>query len=99
MILEAFVLNVKAGMGSQFEEAMREAAKYIASTPGYSSHEIHRCLETPDQYIFLARWETLESHTQGFRGSEAYQEWKRLTHHFYDPFPTVLHYEQVLSYK
>ena len=25
----------------------------------------------------------------GFRGSDAYQEWKKLLHHFYDPFPTV----------
>jgi len=24
-----------------------------------------------------------------------YQEWKRLLHHFYDPFPTVEHYVAV----
>ena len=24
-----------------------------------------------------------------------YQEWRRLLHHFYDPFPTVEHYESV----
>jgi len=24
-----------------------------------------------------------------------YQEWKRLLHHFYDPFPTVPHYGKV----
>jgi hypothetical protein len=23
------------------------------------------------------------------------QQWKKLLHHFYDPFPTVLHYERV----
>lgn len=45
------------------------------------------------------RWQTLEDHTQGFRGSEAYQEWRRLLHHFYDPFPVVEHYESVISHQ
>jgi len=35
------------------------------------------------------------AHTVGFRGSPQYQDWKRLLHHFYDPFPTVEHYEAV----
>ena len=32
----------------------------------------------------------------GFRESEQYEEWKRLFHHFYEPFPTVEHYGPVL---
>jgi hypothetical protein len=39
----------------------------------------------------------LEDHTFGFRGSPEYQEWRRLLHHFYDPFPEVEHYEVVAS--
>ena len=34
-------------------------------------------------------------HTIGFRQSQQYQEWKQLLHHFYEPFPTVEHYELV----
>jgi heme-degrading monooxygenase HmoA len=45
--------------------------------------------------VLLVRWETLEDHTEGFRGSAGYEEWKRLLHHFYDPFPTVQHFETV----
>jgi hypothetical protein len=33
---------------------------------------------------------------EGFRGSPAYEEWRRLLHHFYDPFPTVDHYDDVV---
>lgn len=29
------------------------------------------------------------------RGSARYAQWKALLHHFYDPFPTVQHFEQV----
>jgi len=60
---------------------------------GYVSHQLQRCLETQNRYILLVHWETLEAHTLGFRGSEEYQQWKRPLHHFYDPFPTVEHYQ------
>jgi len=54
-----------------------------------------RCLERPGRYLLLVRWRSLEDHTEGFRKSAPYLEWKRLLHHFYDPFPTVEHYELV----
>jgi hypothetical protein len=46
-------------------------------------------------YLLLVRWETLKSHTIGFRSSAEYQEWKKLLHHFYEPFPTVEHFEEI----
>ena len=63
--------------------------------PGYLSHELQRCLEHADRSVLLVRWESLEAHQVGFRQSAGYQDWKALLHHFYDPFPTVLHYEAV----
>jgi heme-degrading monooxygenase HmoA len=98
MILEVANLNIRPGESADFEHAFAEAQAIIASMPGYVSHQLLRCLETPDQYIFLVHWQSLEDHTQGFRQSPQYQEWKRLLHHFYEPFPTVEHYESVLSH-
>ena len=87
------VLQVKAGEAQRFLAAFAEAEPLIAASPGHLSHELHRCVEDPDQFLLLVRWRTLEDHTHGFRGSPQYQRWKALLHHFYDPFPTVLHYE------
>jgi heme-degrading monooxygenase HmoA len=95
MILEVAILNVKPAQGRAFETAFAEAQGIIASMPGYLSHELRRCMETADRYILLVHWRSLEDHQRGFRGSPQYQEWKRLLHHFYDPFPTVEHYEPV----
>jgi heme-degrading monooxygenase HmoA len=95
MILEVAVLNVRPGMSSAFEAAFRQASAIISAMPGYVSHEIQRCIEARDRYILLVNWQTLEAHTVGFRRSPEYQHWKRLLHHFYDPFPTVEHYERV----
>jgi heme-degrading monooxygenase HmoA len=95
MILEAVMLNIKFGEEQDFERAFKEASSIISSMNGYLSHELHRCLEVKGKYLLLVRWQTLEDHTIGFRESSDYQEWKRLLHHFYDPFPTVEHFEPV----
>jgi heme-degrading monooxygenase HmoA len=96
MVLEKAVLNIKSGQSEAFEAAFKQASPIIAAVPGYQSHTLQKCIETPDQYLLLAWWETLEAHTHGFRESAGYQDWKRLLHHFYDPFPTVEHYEQIV---
>lgn len=95
MILEVALLNVKPGQNLAFEAAFKQAQAIIANMPGYISHELQKCLEVENQYILLVRWQTLADHTLGFRQSPEYQEWKALLHHFYDPFPTVAHYESV----
>ena len=95
MILEVAILDVKAGQETAFERDFVEASVYISSIAGYVSHELQRCVEKKSRYILLARWETLEAHTEGFRKSPQYLEWKRILHHYYDPFPTVEHYAPV----
>jgi heme-degrading monooxygenase HmoA len=95
MILEAAPLQVQAGQSRAFEAAFREAQTIIASMPGYRSHELQRCLEREGHYLLLVRWDSVAAHEEGFRKSPGYQRWKALLHHFYDPFPTVNHYEQV----
>jgi heme-degrading monooxygenase HmoA len=97
MILEAAILNVKPGQQAEFEAAFAQAQAIIASMDGYVSHELQKCLEVNGRYLLLVRWETLENHTVGFRGSPEYQEWKTVLHHFYDPFPTVEHYQPIFS--
>jgi heme-degrading monooxygenase HmoA len=88
---------VKAGEASAFEDAFAQAQPIISSMPGYISHQLQRCIETPGRYVLLVQWRRLEDHTVGFRGSAQYQQWKQLLHHFYDPFPTVEHYEPVFA--
>jgi heme-degrading monooxygenase HmoA len=97
MILEVAILNVRAGQSEAFELAFAQAQPIICSTQGYISHQLQRCLETPDKYILLVNWRRLEDHTIGFRQSAPYQEWRRLLHRFYDPFPTVEHFETLLE--
>ncbi|SEK21617.1 Heme-degrading monooxygenase HmoA [Atopomonas hussainii] len=95
MILEIAQLQVKPEQSADFEAAFAQAQRIIAAMPGYLGHELQRCVEQAGHYMLLVRWRTLDDHQVGFRQSAQYQEWRALLHHFYDPFPTVLHYEQV----
>lgn len=97
MILELAILPVIPGREAEFEAAFSQAAPIIAGMPGYISHQLQRCLENPSQYALLVHWQTLEDHTQGFRQSAQYQQWRALLHHFYQPFPRVEHYTRVLE--
>lgn len=97
MILEVAILNVKSGLANDYEKAFNQAEKIISSMSGYISHQLQKCIEVENKYILLVNWETLEAHTKGFRGSAEYQDWKKLLHHFYDPFPTVEHFKNIID--
>lgn len=97
MILEHALLDVVPGRASDFEEAFAVASGIISTMPGFRSLRLERCIETTNRFLLLVEWETLEDHTQGFRGSAEYQQWRALLHHFYDPFPTVEHYALVTT--
>jgi heme-degrading monooxygenase HmoA len=95
MVLEVAVLDVKAGLETEFEAAFTQAQQIISSMGGYIDHELKRCIENRSRYLLLVNWESLEDHTVGFRESAEYEKWRKLLHHFYDPFPSVEHYLSV----
>lgn len=96
MILEVATLDVRDGQSAAFEVAFAEAKAIIAAMPGFDRLDLQRCIENPRRYVLLVGWDRLEDHTEGFRGSPEYEQWRTLLHHFYDPFPTVEHYEPVV---
>lgn len=93
------VLNVKQGLQNKFEQDFALASQYISSIKGYEGHTLRKSIETENQYILLVDWEDVESHEIGFRKSQVYLKWKELLHDYYDPFPTVEHYETVFENK
>lgn len=95
MILEVAILNIKEALSNEFERAFQTAQKIISSMKGYVSHDLQKCIEVENQYILLVRWNTIEDHEIGFRKSTEYLEWKKLLHHFYEPFPVVHHYKEL----
>ncbi len=95
MILEVAILTIKEGQNVEFERDFRKAEHYLTASNGYLKHSLKKCLEQPNKYVLLVNWVDVDAHEIGFRQSDRYQNWKRLLHHYYDPFPTVQHYRDI----
>lgn len=92
MILEVAILNVIPDKTAEFEVVFESAQEIIRSMHGYLGHQLQQNLEVPNRYLLLVKWENLEDHIVGFRNAPDYQVWKKLLHHFYSPFPDVMHF-------
>jgi heme-degrading monooxygenase HmoA len=97
MIVEHAVLNVRPGHEEDFVAAINEALPLIRATEGFRTITVSRGIESPSQFILDVEWDSVAAHVDGFRGSDRFAEWKRLTHHFYEPAPVVEHFTPIAS--
>jgi heme-degrading monooxygenase HmoA len=97
MVLEHAVISVRPGTSESFEAALREARAVIAGAHGFRSFEAHRGLESPDQYLLLIEWETLDDHMTGFRESEEFARWRALIGPYFASPPVVVHFDPLDS--
>ncbi|MEY9845158.1 antibiotic biosynthesis monooxygenase [Streptacidiphilus sp. MAP5-3] len=102
MIMESALLDVRPGQEDAFLASFAEARPLIAVQPGFRSLELRRCVDeraegSSARFLLLVEWERLTDHTEGFRRSAEYEQWRALLHRYYDPFPLVEHFgESVL---
>lgn len=78
MVLEVAVFTVKDGHAELFEQAYAEAREIIATSPGCRSARLTRGVEDPARFVLFVEWDSLEAHTEGFRGSERFTRWRAL---------------------
>ena len=95
MILEIAQFEITHGMQAEFEEGVRAATHLFKRAKGCSAMMLTRSHEMPSRYRLFVRWGTLENHTQDFRGSPDFQEWRRLVGHCFESPPQVEHVREV----
>ena len=97
MVLERAQFRIVPGREDEFEAAFAQARLVIAAARGFVGATLSRGVESPSTYLLLVEWETLEDHTEGFRGSPAFGEWRGLIGHLFDGAPEVEHFVQVAA--
>jgi len=96
MILEVADIHIVPGRNAEFEAALHTGvATVIAQAKGYVRHEIKRGIESPERYLLLITWRTLENHTVDFRGSPAFARWRAIVGPFFAQPPAVEHFDLV----
>jgi len=98
MILELADIRIQPGKQAEFDAAITKGVnEVIAKAKGYISHEVQKCIETPERYVLMIHWATLENHTIDFRGSPAFAEWRAIVGPFFASPPNVEHFTLVTS--
>ena len=95
MILEVAIMKIKPELMAEFESVFPQAAAISASTPGYISHEMQRCVETKGKYFYLIRWESIEAHEVNFRQSPRRAQFRELLVKYWEEPPFAEHFEAI----
>ncbi|WP_137893226.1 antibiotic biosynthesis monooxygenase [Ramlibacter sp. 2FC] len=94
MILELADIRIQSGREAEFEEAAKRGLDMVLSkAKGFQKYEVRRSIESPERYMLLIHWDTLEDHTVGFRTSPAYAQWRDIVGPYFAQAPFVEHFE------
>jgi len=94
MILEIAEIRIAPGKNAEFEAAIaRAVGSVLPRCAGYRAHKVQRGIESPDRYMLLIWWETLENHTVDFRQGPLFVEWRSHIGPFFAMPPVVEHFE------
>lgn len=93
MILELADLRIQPGKQADFDIAIQRGIdQVISKAKGFIDYKITRGIESPERYVLMIFWETLENHTVDFRESVAFQEWRSIVGSYFTSPPVVEHF-------
>lgn len=95
MVLEVALIDVLPGQEDAFAAAYRTAHPILAGTPGCRSVRMTRGIESPQRFVLLVEWDSVEAHDDNFRATDRFPRWRALIGpHFAQP-PRVEHFTDV----
>ena len=93
MILEIADIRIEPGRNEAFEAAIRHGlATVVSAAEGYHAHQVQHGIESPERYVLMIWWQTLESHTVGFRDGALFAQWRAIVGPFFAQPPVVEHF-------
>ena len=96
MILEIADIRIQPGKGAEFEAAIQQGVStVIASAKGFHGYKVNHSIESPERYVLMIYWETLENHTVDFRGGPLFAQWRAIVGPLFAAPPAVEHFELV----
>jgi heme-degrading monooxygenase HmoA len=96
MILEVADIRIAPGQQAAFDEAIvRGVTTVISQAQGYRGYKVNRGVESPERYLLMIFWDTLEDHTVAFRGGPLFAQWRAIVGPFFAQPPQVEHFTLV----
>ena len=96
MILEVADIRIAPGQQGAFDEAIQRGLTTVVSqAKGYRGYKVNKSIESPERYLLMIFWDTLEDHTVGFRGGPLFAQWRAIVGPFFAQAPQVEHFTLV----
>lgn len=95
MIIETATITIIPGREDDFLAALEQAKAILAQAAGWRDIVVHRGIERPSTFLLAIHWETLADHTEGFRGSDLFTQWRATIGPFFAEPPSVEHWTVV----
>jgi heme-degrading monooxygenase HmoA len=95
MVLEIAEFRVPPGAEDEFVLAYRGVRTVLTGTEGCRSARMTRGVETPNRFVLLVEWDSLDAHQTNFRSSDRFVTWRRALRPFFAADPKVEHVEDV----
>ena len=92
MIVETATIAVQPGREDEFVRALEDAKLVLAQAHGWQGITVHRGIERSSVFLLAITWETLEDHTEGFRGGALFGQWRALIGPYFAEPPEVEHW-------
>jgi heme-degrading monooxygenase HmoA len=92
MVLEVADIHVRPGCADDFVAAFREVRKVVDTAPGCRSVRMTRGIESPDRFVLLVEWDSVEAHEQNFRATDRFSTWRGAIGQFFAAPPVVEHF-------
>ncbi len=93
MVLEVALIDVSDADG--FVHAYRGARSLVAQTEGCRSVRMTRGVESPDRFVLLVEWESVQAHEVNFRQSDRFTAWRAALGPYFAGPPQVEHFTDV----
>ena len=87
------LITIQAGRQAEFESEFPKAQAVISQAKGFIDLQLQRGIESPETYLLLIHWQTLDDHTVGFRQSDLFAQWRAIIGPFFASPPAVDHFE------
>lgn len=97
MISEQVELTAADGREQLLEDAVRQAIPLFRDSPGCRSLVLERSVDAPGHYRMTVLWEHLEDHTETFRSSAAFGQWRELVTPHLAHAPTAEHFAEAFA--
>jgi heme-degrading monooxygenase HmoA len=96
VILEIADIRIPPGQQAAFDEAIQRGLKTVVSqAKGFLGYEVNKGVESPERYVLMVMWETLEDHTDGFRSGPLFPQWRAIVGPFFAQPPHDEHFTLV----